>query len=93
MRTAQSTPEAFNLFSELTLNAHNRPALSTLVAQDSFRNGESGKRGITIADTAIDDGSAIMASERKGIFRYDGTTLSRSYPNFKYSADHLTTDI
>ncbi len=51
-------------------------------------------RGITVTDIEIDsDGSAIMASERKGIFRFDGKTLSRAYPNFEYSPNNLITDI
>lgn len=52
------------------------------------------QRGITVADIVIDfNGDAIMASERKGIFRFDGDSLTPAYPNFKYSSDNLTTDI
>lgn len=51
-------------------------------------------RGITVTDIEIDsDGGAIMASERKGIFRFNGETLERAYPNFVYSPSNLITDI
>ncbi len=50
--------------------------------------------GITVADIEIDDdGNIVMASERRGIFKYDGKTLSRAYPHFTPSPDNITTDI
>ncbi|MDQ8187276.1 ATP-binding protein [Pelagicoccus sp. SDUM812002] len=53
-----------------------------------------GASGITVADIVVDsDGSAIMASERRGIYRFDGSSISEAYPSFEYSSENLTTDI
>ncbi len=49
---------------------------------------------ITVADIEIgSDGSIIMASERRGIYRLYGNTFSQSYPNFIYNPEYLITDI
>ncbi len=64
-----------------------------LVRQDAISK-QLNEKDITVADALLDkDGSVIMASERRGLFRFDGKDIKRSYPNFKYSPSNLTTDI
>ncbi|MDQ8203539.1 ATP-binding protein [Pelagicoccus sp. SDUM812003] len=52
------------------------------------------QREITISSTEVDeDGSLIMASERRGIFRWDGQTLEPAYRNFHPKPEYLLREI
>ena len=51
-------------------------------------------RDITIAATvAAPNGDVIVGSERRGLYRFDGSTLVPAYPNFAHDKSHLLRDM
>ncbi|EDY84852.1 ATPase, histidine kinase-, DNA gyrase B-, and HSP90-like domain protein [Verrucomicrobiia bacterium DG1235] len=49
---------------------------------------------VTIADIVIgDQGEVIMASERRGLFRFDGRSFQKAYPKYEHDSKNLVRDI
>ena len=52
------------------------------------------RRDITVADTIVaPDGSIIMASERRGLYRFNGESIEPAFPAFNADTAHLVRDI